>query len=334
MKALLLAAGTGARLQPLTQVLPKCLMPIHGIPLLLHWIDLLQKNGISNILINLHYLPQLVEETVRATVANESIIFACEEELLGTGGTILNNLDFLDSEDLLIIHADNLSNFDLADFIKAHRKRPSSCHITMLTFHSDEPQNCGILDLNDHGIVEQMHEKQKKFHGNIANGAVYIIDRQVTAFLQSLGKKLVDFSRDILPAFMGKVGTYFNDRYHRDIGNPQALLRAQLEYPYPAPEGMGSLSKKWTNDLMEKMFEYFQELSFNLARNSDQLRDDSKNALLVDILAKADEPDIAKLQCDILLVREAYLGFSSYELFSSHGVQSFAGSVRKGRAPS
>lgn len=231
MRALLLAAGLGTRLRPLTNTVPKCLVEINGRPLIDHWIELLSNAGISDILINLHYLPEKVQAYVSACTYPVQITTVMEERLLLTAGTVLKNRDFFKQDPLMLIHADNLSLFDIHAFIDRFYMRANNIDITMMTFHTDVPQTCGIVELDAQGAVIAFHEKVKNPPGNLANAAVYILSPTVIDFMASLGKEVLDFSTEVLPHFMGRINTFHNRVYHRDIGNLESLMLAQTEYP-------------------------------------------------------------------------------------------------------
>lgn len=231
MRALLLAAGLGTRLRPLTNSIPKCLVQINGRPLLDYWIELLGEGGIVDILINLHYLPDAVTQYIERRRYPLNITTVYEEKLLGTGGTLLKNKDFFQSEPLMLVHADNLSSFDVRAFISQYENRGQGIEITMMTFDALEPDACGIVGLDDQGVVASFHEKVKNPPGNLANGAVYILSPSVMDFLAGLGKEVIDFSTEVIPHYMGRINTFHNGTYHRDIGTVASLLAAQIEYP-------------------------------------------------------------------------------------------------------
>lgn len=231
MRALLLAAGRGTRLRPLTDSVPKCLVEINGRPLLDYWMELLSEGGIAEILINLHHLPGRVRSYVEHCRFPVRITTAYEESLLGTGGTLLKNRDFFRGEPLALIHADNLSHFDLRAFVRRYEEREKGIEITMLTFDTTEPEACGIVELDERGAVVAFYEKVKNPPGNLANGAVYIVSPAVVDFLAALGKRVIDFSTEVLPHFLGRINTFHNTTYHRDIGTPKGLAAAQTEYP-------------------------------------------------------------------------------------------------------
>ena len=124
MRAMLLAAGLGTRLRPLTDSIPKCLVPIKSEPLLGIWLERLTHAGIGPFLINTHYLASQVESFIEACPYRDQIRLVNEFELRGTAGTLIDNLDFFQGEECLLIHADNYCLADFTDFQQAHRNRP------------------------------------------------------------------------------------------------------------------------------------------------------------------------------------------------------------------
>jgi mannose-1-phosphate guanylyltransferase len=231
LKALLLAAGLGTRLRPLTDTVPKCLVPIRGKPLLQYWLDLLFEGGIESALVNTHYLPEPVRAFVAASRWRDRITLVHEDQLLGTGGTVLRNRAALVAGAFLVAHADNLTHFDVGRFRERHARRPAGTAITMMTFDTDAPMLSGIVVEDRDGIVTAFHEKVANPPGNRANAAVYIFEPAVVDFLAALGKPVIDLSTEVLPRFLGRICTFHNAGYHRDIGSPESLRKAELEYP-------------------------------------------------------------------------------------------------------
>lgn len=230
MKALLLAAGFGTRLQPITQHVPKCLVPIRRKPLLGYWLDLLLFSGIEHIFINTHYLAEKVQDFIQLSQWRGSITLLHEPELLGTGGTVLKNRDFLTEGPFLLAHADNLTRFDVNAFVTAHMQKPKQVEITMMTFDTDVPHSCGIIETDQQNVVVGFYEKSPVFRGTRANAAVYILEPSVINFLASLGKAVIDLSTEVLPHYLGRMQTYHNADYHRDIGTPESLQLAEHEF--------------------------------------------------------------------------------------------------------
>ena len=229
MRALLLAAGLGTRLRPLTLTVPKCLVSIHGKPLLDYWLEHLFSAGIERVLINTHWLADAVGDHVDRSRFRDRIDVVHETALLGTGGTVLANGKWYGDKPVLVAHADNLTNFDVVHFMAAHRDRPIGSSLSMLAFRTDAPQTCGILELGADGIVIGFHEKVKDPPGNLANAAVYILEPEVIAFICSLQRRVVDLSTEVIPHFLGKIYAVEATGYHRDIGTEESLRLAELE---------------------------------------------------------------------------------------------------------
>jgi len=230
LRALLLAAGLGTRLRPLTNTIPKCLVPIQGKPLLEYWLIMLRKAEVFPILINLHHKADTIRSFILDSPYGSIVSLVYEEKLLGTAGTLRKNQAFFGNEPMMLIHADNLSKFEVSAFIESHCNRPNNCDITMMTFTCPTPQTCGIVDVDNQGIVQAFYEKVENPPGNLANGAVYILEPSVVEFINSFTTEVIDFSTQILPHYMGRINTFHNKGYHRDIGTVDSLAIAQTEY--------------------------------------------------------------------------------------------------------
>ena len=231
MRALLLAAGLGTRLRPITENIPKCLVPIHSKPLLGYWFDLLlAKADVECLLVNTHYLPEPVKTFITTSSWKDRIEMVHELELLGTGGTVLRNAAFFKDQPFMVVHADNLSRFNVGEFIASHRARALGCVMTMMLFNTDQPESCGIVETDCRGVVVGFHEKVDNPPGNLANGAVYIFEPEVIDFLHGLGKPIIDLSTEVLPNFIGRINTFINTDYHRDIGTLESLRKAEAEF--------------------------------------------------------------------------------------------------------
>ncbi len=245
-KALLVAAGIGSRLRPVTDVLPKCLVPICGEPLLGIWLDLLFRGGATEVVINLHHHADLVRDYLRRTPYRDKVTTVFEDTLLGTAGTLVRNRGRLGGGPVFFAHADNLSVFDLHSMFDCHRNRPADAAITMMTFQAEDPRQCGVVELDSQGIVVGFHEKVEKPPGNLANAAVFVLEPEVIEFAASLDRPFAEFSVDVLPHYVGRMATFPNDIYHRDIGSLEKLLLAQIEYPLVRASRMaGSTHDPW-----------------------------------------------------------------------------------------
>ncbi len=226
MRALLLAAGTGTRLRPLTLHVPKCLVEIGGQPLLERWLEMLFEAGIDRVLVNKHWLAEQVDSHCMSSRFGGRVDLVHEVELLGTAGTILANEPYFANESFLVAHADNLTDFDVNGLRAAHELRPKHCCMTMLAFDTDAPKSCGILELDDACVVQGFHEKVDDPPGSLANAAVYILEPEVIHYISTFGRNNVDFSTEVIPAFVGRILAVQTRGYHRDIGTPESLAAA------------------------------------------------------------------------------------------------------------
>ncbi len=228
LRALLLAAGLGTRLRPLTLHTPKCLVPIGGEPLLGRWLRQLEAAKCEAVLVNTHYLPEQVANFLQNWQSDGMAVQVVHEpELLGTAGTLLANSSFFDGANGLLIHADNAMAADLSGLLAAHAQRPANCLLTMLSFRTDQPSSCGIVETDAQGVVIAFHEKVANPPGNCANGALYAFDPSFLDYLSSMSPPPSDFSTEVIPTLLGKIQSWHTDQPYLDIGTPEALVTAQ-----------------------------------------------------------------------------------------------------------
>jgi mannose-1-phosphate guanylyltransferase len=227
VKALLLAAGLGTRLRPLTESVPKCLVPIKNIPLLKIWLEKLKEVGVADILINTHYLVNKVEEFLIKEGYEGQVNLVYESKLLGTAGTFLKNINFFcGDDDAIVIHADNYCSEKLTFLIKAHESRPKNCLMTMLVFETENPSECGIVRLDQNQIITEIHEKKKTPPGNLANGAIYIFTPKAINIIMEECNSAIDMVLDVLPNFLGKIYSYKTEGIFLDIGTLKNYQKA------------------------------------------------------------------------------------------------------------
>ena len=227
MKALLLAAGLGTRLKPITDSIPKCLVPINDKPLLSYWLDLLNNAGVNEFYINIHYHPNAVIEFIESSPHRNKINIIKEDKLLGTGGTLKKNAHYFKDEPFFIAHADNLCITDFTRFISAHKSKPKNTAITMMTFNPPDPRTCGVVSIDKNNIVTEFHEKVENPPTTLANCAVFIMDEDVAEFASNYSKDEFEISLDIIPNYLERIIAWHNDDYHLDIGTPETYKQAQ-----------------------------------------------------------------------------------------------------------
>ena len=227
-RALLLAAGIGTRLRPITLHKPKCLVEVAGEPLLGRWLKKLENAGCESVLINTHYLADQVETFLKNWKSTRMKVHTVyEPRLQGTAGTLLANQEFFMGTTGLLIHADNAMAENLGDFIARHHRRHSCCIITMLTFETNDPKSCGIVEIDNKQIVQSFHEKSDVPNGNRANGALYGFEQDFLDYLKAMKPTPKDFSTEVIPNLIGRIQTWHTNDFYLDIGKPEALGLAQ-----------------------------------------------------------------------------------------------------------
>lgn len=228
MKAFLLAAGEGQRLRPLTERVPKCLLPVGGVPLLEIWIALLARHGISDVLVNLHYGHEQVRQFLSTVDAPPRIHAVYEPILLGSAGTVLANRGFAEAdESFLVAYADNLTRIDLTKMIAFHRTHDAA--LTMGVAPTDKPWEKGTVVLDANQRVVAFEEKAERPRSNLANVGIYVARQQLFAYIPdspSAGD-VVDFGRHVLPEMVPNIVAHHVDELLIDIGTHENYATAQ-----------------------------------------------------------------------------------------------------------
>jgi mannose-1-phosphate guanylyltransferase len=136
------------------------------------------------------------------------------------------NLDFFQGEDSLLIHADNYCLADFKQFIEAHRQRPPQCLMTVMAFRTPTPSTCGILEVDDQGVVVGFHEKVANPPGDLASGAIYLLSSDFLAQAAKELRLVTDFSTQVMPGLRGQIFTYETADPFIDVGSPKAYEQA------------------------------------------------------------------------------------------------------------
>jgi len=227
MKAFLLAAGMGTRLKPITDSIPKCLVPICEKPLLGWWIELFKKHGISEVLINLHHFPEKVKEYVKLNSSGIKFHFFYEETLLGSGGTLRENKDFVKNEkEFYILYADNLTNVDLSAFLRFHRSHKN--FFSMGLFKTQNPTACGIAVVDKQGMITDFEEKPKKPKSNLASAGIFLSSPEVLNLIPKF--EITDVGFQLIPKLVNKMNGWNINQYLIDIGTHENLKKAEVEW--------------------------------------------------------------------------------------------------------
>jgi mannose-1-phosphate guanylyltransferase len=234
MKAFLLAAGLGTRLRPVTDTVPKCMLPIDGRPLLGIWLDEFGRAGVDEVLVNLHYLPDVVRRYLGTRTGAPAVRTFFEPELLGSAGTLAANRDWVAGEDMfLACNADNLTDFDLSSLIQAQRKHGAVATLTV--FHSDRPSAGGVVELDGAGLVTGFTEKPSQPVSDLVNAGMYAFHPSVLDQVE--GESPCDIGYHLLPGLVGRARAVLVEGYFRDVGTVEAYQRAQQEWPERALRG-------------------------------------------------------------------------------------------------
>jgi mannose-1-phosphate guanylyltransferase len=226
MKAIILAAGLGTRLRPITSTTPKCLVPINGVPLLELWLRDCERAGVDAVLVNTHHLAERVAEFV-ADRRGIPITLAFEPALLGSAGTIAANWNFVDgAETFLVVYADNLTTFPLSELIAFHATHDRIA--SMALFRSPNPSACGVVEMDGSGLVTGFWEKPENPPGNLVNAGLYVFRRDVQQYLPS--EVPADVGRSLMPALVGRAMGLPVSGYFVDIGTLENYYSAQADY--------------------------------------------------------------------------------------------------------
>jgi len=273
INALILAAGAGTRLRPLTEHVPKCLVPIAGRPLLEYWLDALARIGVRSIWVNSHAHPEQMRALlarINARVASVCLHELYEPELLGSAGTIARNPDIVHGADaVIVIYADNLSTLDLGAMRTFHQAHAAP--FTMALFHAPNPRACGIAELGAGQRIVAFTEKPPQPRGDWANAGVYFVRAQMYREIAAL--RAFDMGFDVIPRLVGRMHGYLHTGYHRDIGTPAAYALAQAEAP--------ALLRRWGQDSAGRRRAVFFDRDGTLIEHVHYL-DDPAGVSLVD----------------------------------------------------
>ncbi|MFA5856729.1 MAG: nucleotidyltransferase family protein [Candidatus Pacearchaeota archaeon] len=239
MKAIILCAGKGERMRPLTKDIPKPLIPIDNKPVLEYAIKNCKKHGINEIAINTSYLPEKIKEYFgTGEKFGVKIRYSFEDELLGTSGALNNFRDFF-NETFFIIYGDNITNLDLKKMLEFHKKKES--YATLFIYKEkllDEKTTPGAIVIDEDKRVIQMienpTENEKKelekipYERKFINAGVYILEPEI---LKNIPEGFSDFAKDIFPKLIKnqKVYGYIEECYFKEVGQMHRYLIAKKD---------------------------------------------------------------------------------------------------------
>lgn len=238
MKAMILAAGVGSRLDPLTRHIPKPMVPIVNRPVMEHIVELLARHGFKNIMVNLHYLSDQIETYFgNGSKWGVKIKYSREDKLWGDAGSVKRCEEFFD-DTFLVVGGDDLADLDLTRIVRIHKEKKALATIALSLV--DDPSEYGIALLNERGRITRFLEKPRGevIFSNTANTGVYIFDPQVLELIPrgvpyGFGNNVFPMLLEQRTRFYG----YLTSSYWRDVGN----LKAYQQTHYDVLDGRVSI---------------------------------------------------------------------------------------------
>ncbi len=222
MIAVILAGGEGTRLRPLTEWLPKAMLPIANKPFLEHQIDHLRRHGVTRVILSCGYLPEPIRRHF-----GDSLEYAVEPEPLGTGGAIAFAAAGI-GEAFVVCNGDVLTDLDLSELVAMHRRHRASATIAL--HRVDDPSAYGLVRTDGEGAVTAFIEKPPPGEADTdtVNAGTYVLEPSVLALIRP--GRMVSVEREVFPRLIGE-GLYAmaGRGSWRDIGTPASYLAANLE---------------------------------------------------------------------------------------------------------
>ena len=231
MKAMVLAAGKGTRLLPLTVEMPKPMAPVLDKPIIQHIFELLAAQGVEEVNVNVHHLADAILDSYgeQASVSGMDINFSHEEELMGTAGGVKCLADRFD-ETFVVVMGDALTDVDVREVVDFHKDRGALATIALTRV--DDTSQYGVVELDPEGNIVNFQEKPSPGEAisDLANMGIYVLEPEVLEYVPE--NRFFDFARDLFPSLLAageKLAGYEGDFYWSDIGTLEAYRAAQQD---------------------------------------------------------------------------------------------------------
>ncbi|MBC9786535.1 nucleotidyltransferase family protein [Heliobacterium chlorum] len=229
MKAVIMAGGVGSRLRPLTDTMPKPMVPVHGRPAMEYAVDLLKQHGITEIAVTLCYYPEIIMKYFGdGTQFGVRFNYFIENEPLGTAGSVKQAQQFLD-ETFLVISGDGITNINLSKIIEFHQKKQALATMALTTV--DDPTQFGIVITDENGYIRRFIEKPKpeQVFSNTINAGIYAFEPSIFDYIPS---GFYDFSKQLFPRLLEEklplLGVNAKG-YWKDIGTIEQYKQVHLD---------------------------------------------------------------------------------------------------------
>ncbi len=247
MKAVVLVGGEGTRLRPLTETIPKPLVPLMDRPSLDHVLDHLARHDVHDVILSSPYLEEMFDPFIESRHGDPKITWITETEPLGTGGAIVHALATLaDDQPFFALNGDILTDLDLTAMLALHRERDALATIAM--HHVEDARAFGLIHADPDGRVREFLEKPDQPIPGDINAGTYLLDPRVlepwTAGAQ------ISIERDVFPAVIEAghpVFGFLSDAYWLDLGTPAQYLQAHFDLFEGKVHGV-SYPSPWVDD--------------------------------------------------------------------------------------
>jgi NDP-sugar pyrophosphorylase family protein len=221
MKALILAAGYGTRLEPLTLAVPKPMVPIVNLPTMQHNIELLRRHGFCDIVANVHYYPEQIENYFSDGFDfNVNLSYSYEKALLGTAGGVKQMARRCDriKETFLVLSSDALTDINLNKMVEYHKRKQAL--VTIALAKVEDVKDFGVASLESDNRIVGFQEKPKPEEAlsNLANTGIYIFEPEV---LDLIPDGFYDFGKQLFPTLIKERAPIFGYKmveYWSDVG--------------------------------------------------------------------------------------------------------------------
>ena len=225
MKAMVLAAGLGTRLRPLTYEITKPMVPVLDRPVMEHILDLLSRHGFDEVIANLHYFPDSIKEYF-----GERISYRVEEELLGTAGGVRACADFFGDEPFLVISGDALTDIDLSALAARHRE--SGGIATLAVKQVPDTREYGVVLHDREGRITGFQEKPvpEEALSNLGNCGIYVFSPEIFDYFPD--RPFADWAQDVFPALLeNDVPFHIHEvrEYWNDVGSLSELRQGTFD---------------------------------------------------------------------------------------------------------
>ncbi len=231
MRVMIMAAGKGTRLRPLTDLLPKPMVPVVNRPALYHILRLLQRHGLREAVINLHHMPEAITDYLRdGAWMDMQISYSFEPELLGTAGGVKNNAAFLGDDTFLVMSGDALTDIDLTGLVAAHQRRRSIA--TLAVKEVSDPSLYGVVVADDDDRVVGFQEKPplEEARSRMCNCGIYVFEPEILSHI--LPGQFDDFGRRVFPDLLKQRIPFHIESvagYWSDVGNLGEYVRGNTD---------------------------------------------------------------------------------------------------------